>query len=196
METKNRGSGEEKRRALFDRVRSYDPQEAEIETYKTAGKWTIRINDDIMTVKELAEYLGQRTYNVRFLFSRGAKKDPGLANHRIRDYLWRLKRGVPQNTKIYKRGGEWYILDDIIEATGLDRTTAYREVRNWENGLISTKELFYTKKERQEAINRRMKEKTGSNIPYHDPRTQKIRQENLRKIPGPTEIEKRLWGLT
>ena len=164
-----------------------DAISAKIRVDKMRSRWYIQIGKHLFSSRHLSKVMGisYKTLNDSIKDSYKISKKSAVDAVRVR--LWKKQNGVPDRVKVYRRGKKWLVLDDVLSATGSGKDAAYKALQAWEAGEITEEELFTP-------VKKNKKPRTAINI-HRDPRTQKIRRENLRRIPGPTEIEKRLWGI-
>ena len=154
-------------------------------------RYHIKVGDKSYNQHSLGRLLGKNPRSIERAF-RHMKKTGKNPAEWVREMLWKVENNVSPTTMIYKKEHAWWTVDQLMERCNLSRSAAYERLRNWDRGYLSDEQLVESVSERHKRI---QKNKDMSKCAFRDPRTREIRRKKLAAIPGPTEIEKRLWGI-
>ena len=76
-------------------------------------------------------------------------------------------------SRTFRRDGKEYTIQKIVKLTGIGRSTAHTRLNKWERGLLSEADLL---------------------APSRNGNGYKTPKEILESIPGPTPLERRIFG--
>jgi hypothetical protein len=166
---------------------------AGIRVYKYRREWRIDIDGVVYAPARLANMLGiSKKVMQESLCRRKECKDAPA--EWLRRRIWLKQHGQKPSAAVYKRDDEWYTTRMVSEKTGCSASVAYNRLVEWVDGKRDTKKLFAKVDEQQQ----KMATRTCAirvEARNTERRSRKERQMRLAAIPGPTEIEKRLWGI-
>jgi hypothetical protein len=152
--------------------------------------WHITIDGKKYTTDTLAKTIGRKKSSVERSLRqlRNSKNKP---EEWIRTMLWRMEQGLTPQAQVYKKGNTWWATDMIMKKCNISRSAAYERLRQWAKDYITNEQLVETPVDRHKRI---IKGKDRTFSPWIDKRPKHVQERNLLKIPGPTKIERQLWG--
>jgi len=163
---------------------------ADLSIKKVARQWVITYKNVDYSTEELADITGLRA---RSITSGLHSKDEKTQIEWISDLIWKKENGVAPNITVYRRGSEWYTIQQVVDRTKCSRSVAYKRLREWVEKIRDTEQLFEPALSHSEAVKKAMANRKQY---YHkqDSRDREERKKRLDAIPGPTDIERALWG--
>jgi len=166
------------------------PSYVRITTYQRGKRRQYRISFDGLvfdSIPKFAKFLGISTSGVYSNLER-CKNLEELRKF-VKKALINARYGLPLTKKVYVRGKDCVNFVSALQEhfPGISETYLRKKLQQWEDGKIDCDDLY-------KPIKRYTDAKVDS---YTQPRSEEDirRVESIKNIPGPTEIERRLWNL-
>ena len=153
-------------------------------------RYHIKVGDKNYNQHSLARVMGRDPRSIERSF-RHMKKIGKNPVDWIREILWKKEHNLSLYSMIYKKAHAWWTVEQLMEKCNLSKSAAYERLRGWDRGYVSDEQLVEPASERHKRI---MADKDMTRVVVKDPRSSKVRRKNLEAIPGPTDIERELWG--
>lgn len=157
---------------------------------KIARQWIITVDGTDYSADELSNIID---LHARSITSGLRRRNEQEQIEWLSDLLWRKENNIPINVSVYRKGDEWFTIKQVVDKTKCSKSVAYKRIQEWINGVRTTEQLLEPALSHSEAIKRAMANRKHE-YSKRDKRNREERMRRLNKIPGPTELERKLWG--